>query len=148
MIPGRYVRLVKGTLVIQQRDLQGVIAQLHDLARHLERLIPDEDYMEKLFRSRDFSGGFALRAEYERALDYAVLEALAERRADHPYESLQGVEGYSTEQIESAVLRLWKGGLVDAHSLTPEQVTPGAVTTRGYRELQKIEKMAAMKGGV
>jgi len=58
------------------------------------------------------------------------------------------VEGYSTEQIESAVLRLWKAGLVDAHSLTPKQVTPSTLTTKGFRALQKLGKALATKGGV
>src|SRR5688572_7979540 len=51
----------QGEMVCQRHDLQGVIAHLHDLARHLEGLIPDEDYMDKLTRSRDFAGGFAER---------------------------------------------------------------------------------------
>jgi hypothetical protein len=61
MADGRYVRLIKGEMVVQRHDLQGVIAHLHDLARHLEGLIPDEDYMDKLMRSRTFKDGFVER---------------------------------------------------------------------------------------
>jgi hypothetical protein len=142
---GRYVRLTKGQLVCSRHDLQGVVAHLHDLARHLEALIPDDDAWERLTKSRDFAGGFDQRAEYEKALDEAVLEVLATRRDRHPYEPVQ-IEGYSIEHVESAVLRLWKAGLVDAHSLTPKQVTPSTLTTKGFRALNKLGKELATKG--
>lgn len=144
-MPGRYVRLVKGSIVVQRHDLQGVVAHLQDLARHLEAMIPSDDDLDKLSRARDFSGGFAARAEFERALDETVLEALADRPDGAPYERLQ-VEGYSVEQIESAVLRLWKAGLVDAHTTKPEMVVPAALTTRGLLTLQQIETRHT-KGG-
>lgn len=65
MTAGQYVRLAKGEFVCQRVALQGVVAHLHDLARHLENLIPDEDVLDKITRSRDFAGGFTARAERE-----------------------------------------------------------------------------------
>lgn len=135
MKPARYVRIPHGALIVSRMQLQTVVAHLRDLSRHVESLIPDEDDMlEKLARSRDFSGGFAQRKQYEQELERAVLEALAERRDGHAYEALL-VEGYSPEQIASAVQVLWKAGMVDAHG-----GKPSTLTTKGYRKLQKIAK--------
>ena len=106
--------------------------------------MPDDDAWEKLLRSRDYAGGFAARAEREQALHQSVLEALAERPDGATYEPLR-IEGYSTEQIESAVYRLWRDGLVDAHSMKPKQVTPSALTTKGFRALQRLEKALTTK---
>jgi len=58
----QHVKLHKGEFVCQRVELQGIVAHLHDLARHLENLIPDDSVLEKITRSRDFAGGFAARA--------------------------------------------------------------------------------------
>jgi hypothetical protein len=72
-----------------------------------------------------------------------VLETLADRRENHPHEPI-AIEGFSAEQVESAVLRLWKAGLIDAHSLTPRQVVPVSLNhPRIPRTPQKREKAVA-----
>ena len=134
MTPGRYVRLHKGQLICNRHDIQNVASHLHDLARHLTSLIPDETAWEKLTRSRDFAGGFAQRQQFERELDRAVLEALATRGDYARYEALS-IEGYSDAQVQSAVHRLWKAGLLDAHA-----GQPSTLTTKGFRQLQRLAK--------
>ncbi len=104
MAASRYVRLPSGSIIVQRQALQGVVAHLHDLARHLEGLVPaDDSLFDKLTRSRDFTGGFAQRAEYERELDRAVLESLAGRPTSAAYEPLT-IQGYSVEQVENRCL--------------------------------------------
>ena len=75
-----------------------------------------------------------------------MLEALAERPASATYEPLR-IHGYSDLQVESTVYRLWRDGMVDAHSLTPKQVTPGGLTTKGFRALKKSGAAVTVKGG-
>jgi hypothetical protein len=62
MMTRRSVKLAKGEFVCQRVNLQGVVAHLRDLARHLEHLIPDDEVTEKATRSRDFASGFNARA--------------------------------------------------------------------------------------
>lgn len=133
------MRVPAGAFIVQQNDLRGVIGHLHDLARHLEGLIPaDTDVIETLERNRrTIAEGFGVLAERERELDREVLEALSTRSDGARYESLS-LEGYSDQQIEAAVFRLWKAGFVDAHSNRPKMVVPATLTTKGLRQLAKI----------
>jgi hypothetical protein len=133
-------------MVCAKRDVRGAVAALHDLARFLERLIPSDDDMDLLMRSRDFASGFKAREQRERELETAVLEALATRPADAQYEPLR-IEGYAVEAVESAIHALWKRGLVDAHSGKPAQVLPAALTSRGFQELEKRTQALVEKGG-
>ncbi len=145
MRASRYVRVGPGAFVCQRPYVQGIVAHLHDLARHLEGLMPDPNELDTMTRSRDYAGGFATLNAYERELDRAVLEALAERPADAAYEPLS-IEGFDDAKVEATVYRLWKTGHVDAHSLIPKQVTPSALTTKGVRQLRKLstgEKVGA-----
>jgi hypothetical protein len=52
------------------------------------------------------------------------------------------IEGYSAAHVEAAVYRLWKAGMIDAHSTKPKQIIPATLTMKGFRALQKREKVS------
>jgi hypothetical protein len=85
------------------------------------------------------------RTADERQLEADILEELFTRREGHRYEALR-LEGYGADHVESAVYRLWKRGLIDAHSTKRKMVVPSALTTKGIQELQKLGAAIATKG--
>jgi hypothetical protein len=138
-------RVYPGETVLRTLDVRSVISQLDLLGRFLSDLVSEEraDALDVLLRSRTFQDGFAARARKARDLEATLLWRLAERPADAGYAPVQ-IEGVDEAEIAGAVLALWKRGLVTARLPHPiAKVVPGAVTTKGLRELKKVGR----KGG-